>query len=192
MAAQQIAFAETLRAMKLAIKRNRAASPYSASSDSDSDDGLHTHTNRGNKLNRSARYAKSGRLDTTGGQPWKRKVHHAGHDRYIVNKKPKLYDEDGDVIDPQDLPSDVDDEDVHLYGEPVKEDAFAGGTRLEQLLRPLTSAAELPDHPALSEAYTSRALTRMCQDAAEMVRREKATLWKAKRLLQRLRGDGGW
>ncbi|KAI7678089.1 hypothetical protein KC353_g22518, partial [Hortaea werneckii] len=44
----------------------------------------------------------------------------------------------------------------------------------------------------LSEAYTSRALTRMCQDAAEMVRREKATLWKAKRLLQRLRGDGGW
>ncbi|KAI7200592.1 hypothetical protein KC365_g18904, partial [Hortaea werneckii] len=192
MAAQQIAFAETLRAMKLAIKRNRAASPHSSSSDSDDDDGLHTHTNRGNKLNRSARYAKSGRLDTTGGQGWKRKVHHAGHDRYIVNKKPKLYDEDGDVIDPQDLPSDVDEDDVHLYGEPVKEDAFAGGTRLEQLLRPLTSAAELPDHPSLSEAYTSRALTRMCQDAAEMVRREKATLWKAKRLLQRLRGDGGW
>ncbi|KAI7225925.1 hypothetical protein KC330_g8989 [Hortaea werneckii] len=192
MAAQQIAFAETLRAMKLAIKRNRAASPHSSSSDSDDDDGLHTHTNRGNKLNRSARYAKSGRLDTTGGQAWKRKVHHAGHDRYIVNKKPKLYDEDGDVIDPQDLPSDVDEDDVHLYGEPVKEDAFAGGTRLEQLLRPLTSAAELPDHPSLSEAYTSRALTRMCQDAAEMVRREKATLWKAKRLLQRLRGDGGW
>ncbi|TKA24976.1 hypothetical protein B0A50_06074 [Salinomyces thailandicus] len=192
MAAQQIAFAETLRAMKLAIRRNRAASPASSSSDSGDDDGLHTHTNRGHKLKRSTRYAKTGRLDTTGGQQaWKRKVQHAGHERYVVNKRPKLYDEDGDVVDPQDLPSDLEEEDQHLYGEPIRENAF-GGVRLEALLRPLTSAAELPEHPSLREAYTSKALTQMCDDAADMVRREKAALWKAKRLLQRFRGDGGW
>ena len=32
----------------------------------------------------------------------------------------------------------------------------------------------------------------MAEEAAEMVRREKAQLWKAKRLLQRFRGDADW
>jgi hypothetical protein len=193
MAAQQIAIAETIRSMKIALRRERAASPApSLDSSEDDSDGLHTHTNRGNKLRNSAQYVSEGRLDTTGGQGrYKRKVQHAGYERYIIKKKARLYDDDGDVVDPLDIPSDVDEDDLPLYGQPVEEDPF-GQVRLEDLLRPLTSAAELAVHPSLSKAYTSQALTQMARDAAEMVRRERAGLWKAKRLLERLRGDGEW
>jgi len=186
MAAQQVQFAETIRAMKLALRRRRNTSPPT----SDDSDDLYVHTNRGNKLKPSARYVREERLDTTGGQAYKRKISHAGYDRYIVAKKPKLYDDDGDVVDQTDIASDAD-EDDRTYGETVRQDPF-GEVQLEDLLRPLTSAAELPEHPSLSVAYTSRALTQMAEQAAEMVRRERAGLWKAKRLLERFRGDGGW
>lgn len=190
MAAQQMQFLETIRGMKQAIKRHRAASPAPSSSASDSD-GQHVPTNRGNKLKRSARYAHEGRLDTTGGQAaYKRKIQHAGYERHIIAKKPRLYDEDGDVVDPADVPSDVDE--AALGGAAAGRDDAFGGVRLEELLRPLTSAAELPTHPGYSKAYTSTALTQMAAEAAEMVRRETAGLWKVKALLRRFRGDGGW
>ncbi|KAF2768016.1 hypothetical protein EJ03DRAFT_375725 [Teratosphaeria nubilosa] len=191
MSTQQIVIAETIRAMKQRVRRERALSPPSSSDSEDDMDDLHTFTNRGHKLRKSAQYAHAGRLDSTGGQAaYKRKVTHAGHERYIIKKKPKLYDEDGDVIDPADIPSDADD-DEHAYGEPIEADPF-GDVRLEDLLRPLTSAAELPDHPSLSVAYTNQALTKMVMEAAHMVRQERAALWKAKRLLMRFRGDGAW
>lgn len=57
MAQQQLQFAETIRSMKLAMKRR--------ASDSDSDDLRH-HTNRGNKLNRRAKHVRQDRLDDTG------------------------------------------------------------------------------------------------------------------------------
>lgn len=56
--AQQIQFEETIRAMKLAMKRR--------ADDSDSDTDVHHHTNRGNKLNRRAKYINRDRLDDTG------------------------------------------------------------------------------------------------------------------------------
>lgn len=188
MAAQQIQFAETIRAMKLAMRRQRASSP-GVSSDED-EPALRTHTNRGHKLNPRAQYVREGCLDDTGGISYKRRISHAGYQRHIIAKRPKLYDNDGDVVDPRDFPSDAD-EDAHVYGEPIRDDAF-GDVRLEELLRPLTSAAELRQHPSLSRAYTNKALTQMAEEAAEMVRREKACLWKAKRLLERFRGDGAW
>ncbi|KAH9835520.1 ATP-dependent RNA helicase DBP4-like [Teratosphaeria destructans] len=191
MANQQIVIAETIRAMKHRVRRERALSPPSSSDSEDDMDDLHTFTNRGSKLRKSAQYAHAGRLDSTGGQAaYKRKVTHAGYERYIIKKKPKLYDEDGDVIDPADIPSDAD-EDEHAYGEPIEADPFSE-VRLEDLLRPLTSAAELPVHPSLSVAYTNQALTKMVMEAAHMVRQERAALWKAKRLLMRFRGDGAW
>lgn len=193
MAAQQIQFAETIRAMKVALKRRRAASPAPSTDDSaDDSDGLHTHTNRGHKLQPSARYAKTGRLDITGGQPtYKCKINHAGYERNIISRKPKLYDEDGDVVDPIDIPSEVEEDDMRAYGEPIEEDPF-GSVKLEELLRPLTSAAELPTHPSLSHAYTNKALSKMVDEAAEMLRKEREHLWRAKRLFMRFRGDGGW
>lgn len=60
------------------------------------------------------------------------------------------------------------------------------------LLRPLTSAAELPAHPSLSAPYYSKALTEMVRSAQESLHREKATLWRMKRLLTQLRGDDTW
>ena len=73
----------------------------------------------------------------------------------------------------------------------MEDDAF-GGVRLEQLLRPLTAASELSDHPSLSVPYKSKALTQLADEALEMVRREKEVLYKAKRLVKRLRGDSDW
>ncbi|KAK5159943.1 hypothetical protein LTS14_002049 [Recurvomyces mirabilis] len=156
MAASQIAIAETIRGMKLALRRKRATSPARslASSEDDADD-THTHANRGNKLRSSAQYAQEGRLDTTGGQArYKRKVQHAGRERCIIKKRPRLYDEDGDVVDPADIPSDVEEAE---FGEAVEEDPF-GNVQLHHLLRPLTSAAELCEHPSLSQGFTDEAL----------------------------------
>nr|POE71429.1 hypothetical protein CFP56_62524 [Quercus suber] len=182
---QQIQFAETIRAMKIALRRRT-----SSADDSDSDGSLHAATNRGHKLNGRARHIREGRLNTTGDQSYKRKVVHAGYERHIISKRPKLYDEDGEAYLPEDIPDDAD-EDGFPDVEPIEPDPF-GDVRLELLLRPLTSAADLPEHPSLSQAYTSKALSQMAEEAAEMVRREKATLWKAKRLLERFRGDGMW
>lgn len=56
--AQQLHFAETIRSMKLAMKRQP--------NDSDSDADIPHHTNRGNKLKRKARHVQQDRLDDTG------------------------------------------------------------------------------------------------------------------------------
>lgn len=156
----------------------------SNSTDSDTDTSLHTHTNRGHKLHHRAKYIRSGRLDTTGNLSHRKKITHAGYARHIIAPKPALYDEDGHPYSP------IDSEDERAAA-PNEDDAF-GDVQLEQLLRPLTSVAELPDHPSLSVAYKSKALTQMAEQAAEMVRREREVLWKAKRLLTRLRGDADW
>ncbi|KAK5678249.1 hypothetical protein LTS10_009419 [Elasticomyces elasticus] len=185
MATQALAISETIRAMKLALRRQHSPSD---SSDNDSDT-LHTHTNRGHKLRPSSRYAHEGRLDTTGGQShYKRKILHASYERNIINKRPRLYDEDGDAVSPQDVPSDISEGEA---GEVVVEDPFAG-VRLEELLRPLTSASQLAQHPGLRGAYLGTGLTAMAEEAAEMVRRERVCLWRGKRLLERFRGDGGF
>jgi hypothetical protein len=142
-------------------------------------------TNRGNKRNREAQYARLGHLDTTGGQlAYRKRVNHAGYTRYTISTNPTLYDPDGDVVSPTDS-------DNEHHAEPVQENPF-GDVQLEVLLRPLTRASELPDHPSLSVPYKSRALTQMAEEAAEMARREREVLWKAKRLLRRFRGDPDW
>ena len=180
MATQQAQFAETIRAMKVALKRRP--------SDSDSETSIHAPTNRGHKLRKSAKHVREGRLDSTGGLAWRKSVTHAGYTRRIVARNPVLHDADGDVYEAGDLLSE---DERGREAEAVEDDAF-GSVRLEELLRPLTAASELPEHPSLSVAYKSKAVTQMAEEALEMVRREKAVLWKAKRLLQRFRGDADW
>lgn len=51
---QQLQFAETIRAMKRAVKRQ--------ADDSDDDTYIHAHTNRGHKLQRDARRVQRDRL----------------------------------------------------------------------------------------------------------------------------------
>ena len=162
--------------MKLALKRK--------ADDSDSDTEIHSHTNRGHKLQRGAKNVREGRLNDGVGLAYKTKVEHAGYTRYTIATNPPLYDVDGDPFDPT-----VSDDEREA--EPIEEDAF-GGVKLEYLLRPLTAASELPEHPSLRVPYKSTALTQMASEAQEMLRKEEMLLWKAKRLLRRLRGDPDW
>ena len=57
---------------------------------------------------------------------------------------------------------------------------------------PLSSAAELPNHPSLAATYKTSVLTEMAQQACEMVRKERKTLWALKQLATKFRGDQNW
>ncbi|KAK5168363.1 uncharacterized protein LTR77_006933 [Saxophila tyrrhenica] len=180
MANQQAQFAETIRSMKVALKRR-------ADDSEDDPTTANPTTNRGHKHHRTSANLHPSRLNTTLPRTAYRKpVSHAGYIRPIISHNPTLYDPDGDVVSPTD--SDAEERGV---GEAVDENPF-GDVKLEELLRPLTSAAELSDHPSLSLPYKSRALTLMADEASEMLRREREVLWRAKRLLRRFRGDGEW
>lgn len=159
--------------MKLALKRKL--------SDSDSDDSLPADTNRGHKLSRRAKYIRRNHLDTTDHLSYRKSISHAGYTRSIIAANPPLYDFDGDVVSPT----------SSREGSPVDAYAF-GGLELEKLLRPLTAASELAEHPSLGAAFTNCALTEMVREADEMVRREKEVLWRAKGMLMRFRGDVDW
>ena len=60
------------------------------------------------------------------------------------------------------------------------------------LLAPLTSAADLPTHPALSVAYTSKHLTDLANEAGALSRKEQATIARAKTLFVKLLGDSSF
>jgi hypothetical protein len=110
-------------------------------------------------------------------------IDHAGYTRPIIAINPPYIDDDGDVY--SDASSDREDL------QPLEDNPF-GDIQLHTILRPLTAASELPHHPTLRLPFESRALTQMTEEAEEMLRRERANLWKAKRVLQRFRGDADW
>jgi len=60
---------------------------------------------------------------------------------------------------------------------------------LSELLAPLTSAADLPQHSSLSIPYLSDTLTSMTRQACTMLHREKRSLYAVKNLLTKFRGD---
>lgn len=168
MAQTQAAISETIAAMKLAMKRKSE------------DDG-------GRLKQRDAQ--KHRRLDDTGALRWRERVNHAGYMRNTISTNPKRYDKYGYVYSPAASDDEELDEDAEIEAE---EDNPFGEVQLENLLRPLNSAADLAEHPSLKVAYESKALTQMADEAAETLRRERASLYKAKRLLRRFRGDGDW
>ncbi|MCJ1468755.1 hypothetical protein MMC07_007385 [Pseudocyphellaria aurata] len=177
MAAQAALIAETIAGMKRTISGHE----YS----SDSDDSFHYSTNRGNKLKRKAHYVHEGQLDRPNGpKVYKRKIEHAGYERYIISRNPKRYDEDGDELDDDEVDeqADADAAARNPYNE----------IHLEEILAPLPSAADLPNHISLSVPYISKTLSDMVQQAREMLHREKKTLWNVKQLLTKLRGDETW
>ncbi|KAG9654442.1 hypothetical protein KCU64_g7208, partial [Aureobasidium melanogenum] len=177
MAAQQTIIAETIRGMKLAMRRR--------DNDSDSDTSITQPTNRGNKLKRNARHVREGRLDTTHGRSYKKRIDYAGYDRYILNENPLRFDHDGDLIDDDEYEPD-DEDSSDQTGNPWAD------TKLEELLAPLTSAADLAHHPSLSVPFLSRPISEMAENARQAMHREKETLWHIKQLLLRLRGDDHW
>ncbi|PNS19790.1 Transcriptional regulatory protein rxt2 [Sphaceloma murrayae] len=176
MASQQVVFAETIRAMKIALKRKEV--------ESDSDESIRQHTNRGNKLKRKAHRVREGRLDTSGGQSYRKRVNHAGYSRYIIHENPPMYDHDGDLVDHDE---EYDDENMS----PAEDNPFQD-TKVEDLLMPLTAPGNLADHPGLSLPYTSEHITEMAEKAREMLHRERETLTQVKALLESFRGDERW
>lgn len=63
---------------------------------------------------------------------------------------------------------------------------------IPDLLAPLTSAAELSEHPSLAAAYTNNNITEMAERAREMLHYERGLLVKLKTLLLQFRGDALW
>ena len=63
---------------------------------------------------------------------------------------------------------------------------------MTETLAPLASIAELPTHPTLSRPYLSDALTKLTQEALNLLQKEKDALWRMKQLLTTFRGDETW
>ncbi|KAK3076178.1 hypothetical protein LTS18_013704, partial [Coniosporium uncinatum] len=175
---QEDTWAKTIVGLKAKLNRKDDAS--------DSDSDIQTSTNRGSKLKRKAKYVQQGRLDNpNGSQTYKEKVNHAGYDRYIISRNPPPYlNEFGEEISEDDEWDDVD--------APLQEENIYENIKLEELLAPLASAAELPTHPAMSVPYYSTDLPEMVESARAMLHKEQQTLWRMKHLLRGLRGDQTW
>ncbi|KAL8874398.1 MAG: hypothetical protein Q9174_000243 [Haloplaca sp. 1 TL-2023] len=180
MATQAMLIADTIAGMKRATARNSRSSPIS-----DSDDSISRFTNRGNKLKRKARYVHEGQLDRPNGpKVYKRSIEHAGFHRDIISQIPKRYDINGDELE-----DDEEDEDADAI---AAEANPYSGVALHELLAPLTSAADLPNHPSLSVPYASSIIGNMTQQACEMLQRERDIIRGAKQVLTKLRGDDTW
>ncbi|KFY21926.1 hypothetical protein V493_06981 [Pseudogymnoascus sp. VKM F-4281 (FW-2241)] len=176
---QEMMIARLVGDMKQAVKRK--------ADESDSEHSIDQTTNRGNKLKKRARYVREGRLAMPNGpEAYKKTItYNEYYERTIISERPMLYDEDGYEMDSED------DEDGEALAA-ANEFYPYNDVRMEELLAPLTSVTDLPNHPTLSRPFTSKTLTELTLNARSMMQKEKATLWKMKRLLTRLSGDHIW
>lgn len=65
-------------------------------------------------------------------------------------------------------------------------------TLLPEILAPLTSVTDLPDHPTLSIPFKSRTIAQLSDQASELMRREQHSLWKIRKLMMGFCGDSTW
>ncbi|KAL9029802.1 MAG: hypothetical protein Q9196_002002 [Gyalolechia fulgens] len=179
MATQAMLVADTIAGMKRAIASHRDTHS------SDSEESIDRFTNRGNKLKRKAHHVHERQLDRPNGpKVYKRKIEHAGYYRDTISQNPKRYDDMGDQLED-------DEEDVEADAAAAQANPY-DGIILQELLGPLTCAADLPTHPSLSVPYRSSILSNMTRETCEMVQRERNTVRGAKQLLTKLRGDQPW
>ncbi|RHZ66167.1 hypothetical protein CDV55_105539 [Aspergillus turcosus] len=175
MAAQAALIADTIIGMKRALRRETECP----------DEPITQPTNRGNKLRANAKYVREGALGYIHPEQfYKQKIEHAGYTRYILQRNPARYDSEGDELD-------EDDEDSEADAAAAEENPFSE-IALENLLCPLKHPSELPTHPSLSHAYTSKALRNMTQAVEAKLRQERALLWRARNLHRQFLGDGSW
>ncbi|KAI1211331.1 RXT2-like protein [Annulohypoxylon truncatum] len=180
MTSQQVLFSETIAAMKKARKRKAY--------DSDSDEEVHYHGNRGHKLMKRARFVHEGQLaPPSGPEVYKEVVNHAGYQRAIISRNPVLIDDEGYEID-----SDDDQDYIQDVTDTAAEFNPYANVRLENILAPLTSVTDLPTHPTLSRPYTSKTLTDLAKQGCNIMQKENAALWKVKHLQTKLVGDHIW
>src|SRR5216117_338950 len=60
------------------------------------------------------------------------------------------------------------------------------------LLSPLKHPSDLPNHPSMAHAYTSKSLRLIVEGVEARLRHESALLWKAKKLHREFLGDASW
>ncbi|CAN9148157.1 unnamed protein product [Alternaria alternata] len=174
MAGQQQQILDTIFSMKRKMLKK---------DDSDTEDSETPFSSNKQDLRRKVHYARASDPDfLSDPRPYKKRIEHAGYYRSILQRNPPRYDPDGDIVEVDDEYED--EEDV----EPVEENPY-GNIQLESLLAPLTSAADLPNHPALSVAYSSRHLTDLANEAGALSRKEHVTNARAKTLFVKLQGD---
>ncbi|KAF1911771.1 RXT2-like protein [Ampelomyces quisqualis] len=178
MASQQQHIIDTIFSMKRKLLRR---------DDSDADEGDVLSSSNRQDLKRKVHYARGRDADFLADpRPYKKRIEHAGYQRYILQRNPPRFDPDGDVVEPDD---EYDDDDDDL--EAVEENPYAD-VRVEHLLAPLTSAADLPTHPALSLAYSSKHLTNLANETGALSRKEQSTIARAKTLFGKLVGDSSF
>ncbi|KAL1967529.1 hypothetical protein VTN77DRAFT_3044 [Rasamsonia byssochlamydoides] len=177
MATQAALIADTIIGLKKALRReNDHSGP---------DDPITQPTNRGNKLRANAKYVHEGALGFTHPQElYKEKIEHAGYQRYILRRNPPRYDSEGDELE-------EDDEDSEADAAAAEENPFSE-VAIEQILCPLKHPSELPNHPAMSQPYKSKALWTMTRAIEEKLRKERALLWRARNLHRLFLGDSNW
>ncbi|OIW24858.1 rxt2-like protein [Coniochaeta ligniaria NRRL 30616] len=177
---QQALLLDTIVALKKAVKRKAY--------ESDSDDSVQQTTNRGNKLQKRARFVKKGNLaPAMAPAAYKEVVEHAGYQRIIINRNPPLIDDEGYEID-----SDDNEDRVQEAMADAADTNPYSAIHLEQIFAPLTSVTDLANHPTLSRPFTSKALSRLTVQGRDLMHKENKALWRVKPLLTRLQGDHTW
>ncbi|RAH45512.1 uncharacterized protein BO95DRAFT_443196 [Aspergillus brunneoviolaceus CBS 621.78] len=174
---QQALILDTILGMKRALhKENDYSGP---------DDPITQPTNRGNKLRANAKFVREGALGYIHPEDlYKQKIEHGGFTRYILQRNPVRYDSEGDELDD-------DDEDSEADAAAAEENPFSE-IALENFMCPLKHPSELPTHPSMSHAYTSKAMLHMTQAIEAKLRQERALLWRARNLHRQFLGDSSW
>ncbi|CAO2650602.1 Nn.00g018940.m01.CDS01 [Neocucurbitaria sp. VM-36] len=181
MAGQQQQIIDTIFNMKRKILRRDDSA--------DTDEADPPFSSQKQDLKRKVHYARASDPDfLLDPRPYKKRIEHAGYQRAILQRNPPRFDPDGDLVEPDDEYEE--EEDL----EAVEENPY-GNIQLENavdLLAPLTSAADLPSHLALSVAYTSNHLTDLANEAGALSRKEQITIARAKNLFVKLQGDSSF
>lgn len=134
-------------------------------------------------------------------------VEHGGYRRAIISRNLPLVDEDGYDIDSDDDDERIQDamaataeadpySSIHLeretYPAALSPSDYCRTDCSTELLAPLTSVTDLPNHPTLSRAFTSLALTELANQGSELMHKENAALSKVRPLLTKVSGDHTW
>ncbi|KEF52717.1 uncharacterized protein A1O9_11134 [Exophiala aquamarina CBS 119918] len=173
---QHVEIAETIAALKRAIRREKEAP---------TEQPMHGATNRGNKLRYGANYVHTGALPYPhGAEGYKQKIEHAGYTRYILDRNPRRYNEYGDELNDSESDTEAD--------EDANDENPYSGIRIEELLAPLKHPSDLANHPTLSLPFLDSALPDMLRSTEDKLRQERANLWRAKNQNRQFIGDESW
>ncbi|KAI5839975.1 RXT2-like protein [Morchella snyderi] len=152
---------------------------------SESDDSISYPSNRGRKLKRKARFVHEGALnDAKGPRTYKEEIEYFGKRRKIIwrNRRARHRAADRDSASDDSDASDSN-------GSAVDEDDPYAEVKLDKILAPLESAADLPSHPSLAHIYTTTTLNELLQQSLDKLCEEHAHTMKLKNLLTVFLGD---